>query len=75
MVQKVNGGQEICSRGASVGNRKNCEKHAQCSKGKWYNLFSKEIKLVMIVIYKLVRILSFITETTKDLYFLYCHQH
>ena len=28
-VQKVNGGQDICSRDTSVGNEKNCEKQAQ----------------------------------------------
>ena len=31
-VQKVNGGQDIYSRDASVGNGMNCEKHAQSSK-------------------------------------------
>ena len=32
-VEKVNGGQIICNRVASVGNGKNFEKQAQCSKG------------------------------------------
>ena len=32
-VEKVNGGQNICNRVASVGNGKNFEKQAQCSKG------------------------------------------
>ena len=32
-VEKVNGGQNICSRDASVGNGKNFEKQAQSSKG------------------------------------------
>ena len=32
-VQKANGGQDNCSRDASVGNGKNFEKEAQCSKG------------------------------------------
>ena len=32
-VEKVNGGQNVCNRVASVGNRKNFEKQAQCSKG------------------------------------------
>ena len=33
-VEKVNSGQNICSRDASVGNGKNFEKQAQSSKGK-----------------------------------------
>ena len=32
-VEKVNGGQNICNRVASVGNGKNFEKQAQSSKG------------------------------------------
>ena len=32
-VEKVNGGQNICSRDAVVGNGKNFEKQAQSSKG------------------------------------------
>ena len=32
-VEKVNGGQNICNRVTSVGNGKNFEKQAQCSKG------------------------------------------
>ena len=32
-VQKVNGSQNIRSRDVSVGNEKNCEKHAKSSKG------------------------------------------
>ena len=32
-VEKVNGGHIICNRVASVGNAKNFEKQAQCSKG------------------------------------------
>ena len=32
-VEKVNGGQNICSRDASVANEKNFEKQAQFSKG------------------------------------------
>ena len=38
-VQKTNSGQDICSRDTSVGNEKNFEKQAQCSKvnsmGSW----------------------------------------
>ena len=32
-AEKVNGGQNICNRDASVGNGKNFEKQAQSSKG------------------------------------------
>ena len=32
-VQRVNSGQVVCSKVANVGSGKNCEKHAQCSKG------------------------------------------
>ena len=32
-VEKVNGGQNICNRVASVGNGKKLEKQAQCCKG------------------------------------------
>ena len=39
-VEKVNGGQNICSRYASVGNGKNFEKQAQSSKG-YFNLNPK----------------------------------